>query len=73
MNINYNRYLCPANNKYIPNIPANFVQFTGSKICTFVKCAWILYCLNNPWGSHHQLDDQYKEPMVNTKIIELGN
>ena len=21
------------------------------------------------WGSHHQLDDQYKEPMVNTKII----
>ena len=25
------------------------------------------------WGSHHQLDDQYKEPMVNTKIIELGN
>ena len=24
-------------------------------------------------GCHHQLDDQYKEPMVNTKIIELGN
>ena len=21
------------------------------------------------WGRHHQLDDQYKEPMVNTKII----
>ena len=21
------------------------------------------------WGSHHQLDDQYKEPMVNTNII----
>ena len=21
------------------------------------------------WGSHHQLDDQYKEPMVNTKVI----
>jgi len=21
------------------------------------------------WGSHHQLDDQYKEPMVNTEII----
>ena len=24
-------------------------------------------------GCHHQLDDQYKEPIVNTKIIELGN
>ena len=24
-------------------------------------------------GCHHQLDDQYKEPMVNTKIIELGD
>ena len=21
------------------------------------------------WGSHHQLDDQYKEPMNNTEII----
>ena len=25
------------------------------------------------WGCHHQLDDQHKEPMVNTKIIYLGN
>ena len=24
-------------------------------------------------GCHHQLDDQHKEPMVNTKIIYLGN
>ena len=27
------------------------------------------YLLLLIWGCHHQLDDQHKEPMVNTKII----
>ena len=54
----------------LPNIYKIYIlQNIWSKSANPALCSGPNISLPLIWGSHHQLDDQYKEPMVNTKII----
>ena len=66
--------------KHLENATSNFLQLLNIYKIYILQKIWSKS--TNPalssgpnislpliWGSHHQLDDQYKEPMDNTEII----
>ena len=72
------------NDIYIDHDYCKLARHVTSTIASLVKVMYIgreaTYSNCGPknlppliWGYHHQLDDQHQEPMVNTKIILLGN